>query len=75
MPIHLLSRLARQSLPAIVENGGDIDAVRILVLAGHVKALVPAPTRQPFGPTVQPPATVTEITRLGRLMLQRFGRD
>jgi len=71
--ISLLHRLAEQDLPVAVSRGDDIDAVRILALAGHVKALIPKPLRTLDG-YEQPPATVVSLTSLGLSMLKRFPR-
>ncbi|HEY2256113.1 MAG TPA: hypothetical protein VGI11_10785 [Variovorax sp.] len=67
----LLHRLAAQELPIAVAGGERVDALRVLSLAGHVKATIPKPVRTLDG-YEQPPATVTEITALGRSMLKRF---
>lgn len=71
MPMELLHRLSHQSLPIAVIDGSDIDAVRVLALAGHVRAEVPRPVRTMQGHH-QPPATVLAITALGRSMIRRF---
>lgn len=71
MPLALLHLLSKEFLPVAVTDGGDIDSVRLLVLAGHVRADVPKPVRTLNG-YHQPPATVTEITSLGRQMIKRF---
>ncbi|MET0208160.1 MAG: hypothetical protein ABW220_03915 [Burkholderiaceae bacterium] len=49
----------------------EVEAVRVLVMAGHAKASVPEPIRTLSGHD-QPPAVVTEITALGRVFLERF---
>jgi hypothetical protein len=67
----LLHRLAAQELPVAVSSGAQVDALRILSLAGHVKATIPKPVRTLDG-YEQPAAIVTEITSLGRSMLKRF---
>jgi hypothetical protein len=67
----LLHRLAAQELPIAVTTGAQVDAVRVLSLAGHVKATIPKPIRTLDG-YEQPPAIVNEITSLGRSMLKRF---
>ncbi|RYF80903.1 MAG: hypothetical protein EOO29_12290 [Comamonadaceae bacterium] len=71
MPMELLHRLAHESLPVSVTEGEDVDSVRLLILAGHVRADIPRPVRTLDGHH-QPPATVTAITTLGRQMLRRF---
>ena len=71
MPISLLHKIAQQPLPIAVSGGSNIDAVRILSLAGHIKADVPKPIRT-LGGYAQPDATVVAVTALGRSMLRRF---
>ncbi len=71
MPISFLHRLAAQELPVGVIGGADVDLVRVLILAGHIKGSIPEPLRTLSG-YEQPPATVTVITPLGRRMLRRF---
>lgn len=71
VPITLLHRLAVQELPVAVSSGRDVDTVRVLNMAGHVKATIPKPVRTIDG-YEQPPATVLAITSLGRSMLKRF---
>lgn len=71
MPMELLHRLSHERLPVAVVDGADVDAVRVLALAGHVRAEVPRPVRTIQGHH-QPPATVIAITALGRQMLRRF---
>lgn len=69
--MHLLHRLAAEELPVAVAGGADVDAVRVLSMAGHVRATIPKPLRTLDG-YQQPPAMVNEITSLGRTMLKRF---
>lgn len=71
MTIQLLRRLSEQPLPAQVAKPTDIQALEVLVLAGHARATVPPKVRTLAGHE-QPPATVLEITRLGRQALERF---
>lgn len=71
MSFLLLHKLAKLSLPAAVTSGEEIDGLRILSLAGLVKADIPPPQRTLTGYD-QPPGTALEITRLGRSMLHRF---
>ena len=71
--MYLLHRLAAEELPVAVAGGAEIDALRVLSMAGHVKATIPKPLRTLDG-YAQPPATVNEITSLGRTMLKRFPR-
>ena len=71
MLIKLLDQLTREALPVCVADGGQIDAIRTLVLAGHVRADIPPPART-LGGYRQPPAKVLEVTALGREMALRF---
>jgi len=71
--LNLLHILSENTLPIAVVGGGDIDALRVLSLAGHVTAVIPRPVRTLTGYD-QPPATVKAITPLGRKMLRRFPR-
>ena len=43
--MYLLHRLAAQQLPIAVSGGEHVDAVRVLSLAGHIKASIPKPVR------------------------------
>ncbi|WP_295529379.1 hypothetical protein [uncultured Pseudacidovorax sp.] len=74
MTLSLLHRLATTQLPVSLTEGRDVDAVRMLTLAGHVQAVIPRPVRTLVG-YHQPPATVTAITPLGRQMIERFPRE
>ncbi len=67
----LLRHLASHELPVEIAGREDIDRVRVLVDAGLVKAVIPAPIRT-YDRDEQLPANVTEITRMGRQMLRRF---
>ena len=69
--MYLLHRLAAEQLPIAVSGGEHVDAVRVLSLAGHIRASIPKPVRTLDG-FEQPAATVSEITALGRSMLKRF---
>lgn len=74
MTLSLLHRLAAAQLPVSLTGGTDVDAVRMLALAGHVQAVIPRPVRTLTGHH-QPPATVSGITPLGRQMIERFPRE
>jgi hypothetical protein len=65
--------LSEHGLPVAVTHGKDVDAVRVLTLAGHIKSSIPKPVRTLKGYD-QPPATVMSITSLGRSMIKRFPR-
>ncbi|WP_220811826.1 hypothetical protein [Variovorax sp. UMC13] len=71
MSLHLLHQLAQSRLPVTVFPGKDVDGLRVLQLAGHIKATIPLPVRTLSGHD-QPPATVTAVTPLGRQMVKRF---
>ncbi|MGK6307332.1 hypothetical protein [Variovorax sp. DT-64] len=76
-PLELLYRLANTRLPIRVVDDGEIETLRILKLAGSIKAAIPEAMHPAGGlhrSQRQLPATVDEITRLGRTMLERFAR-
>jgi hypothetical protein len=65
MPITLLHRIAREGLPWSAMAMRDVEDIRLLVMAGHVKAT--------FAPSAAAPAAVvTAITSLGRQVLRSF---
>jgi hypothetical protein len=65
MPIALLRRIAAMQLPAVIEDPGEVECVRILVLAGHVSAKFHA-----MGRGSMSLAIVVAITPLGRRMMR-----
>jgi hypothetical protein len=67
----LLHQLAQATLPVNLFSGEEVDRLRVLYLAGHVKATIPLPVRTLYGYD-QPPATVEALTPLGERMLRRF---
>jgi hypothetical protein len=69
MTMHLLSKLAREKFPVVVEGGNDVDAVHILKLAGHVEAVLAKAVKTPSG-WLPPTATVMEITPSGQRILK-----
>ena len=74
-PIDLLQRLANTRLPIRIVDHGEIETLRILTLSGSIKAAIPDAAQPPGGllrSHAQSPATVDEITRLGRILLDRF---
>lgn len=76
-PLELLQRLANTRLPIRVLDHGEIETLRILKLAGSIKAAIPEAAHPAGGLhrcQRQLPATVDEITRLGRTLLDRFAR-
>ena len=76
-PIDLLRRLASTSLPIRVADQHVIETLRILKLGGSIRAAIPEASRLPGGlgqADDQASATVDEITRLGRTLLERFAK-
>ncbi len=71
MSLKLLHRLLKEELPVHLADGADIDMLRVMILAGMAKGTIPPPVRTLSG-HVQPPAVITEITRIGRMMASRF---
>lgn len=73
MPLDILHVLARRKLPVTVRGIRKVEAVRVLVLSGHIEAVVPViePSLTPSSPV----ATVTRITPMGLRMLQSFPRS
>ena len=67
----LLHILATQQLPHTVEGGDDVDAVHILVMGGHVEAVMAKAVRATNGWKI-PSATVTRITSSGKRMIRVF---
>jgi hypothetical protein len=70
MPLDILHLLASRTLPVEVHGIRKVEAIRVLVLSGHVEAIVPSiePSLTPSSPV----AIVTRITPSGRRMLQTF---
>ena len=76
-PIDLLRRLANARLPTYIADVREIEALRILKLGGSIKAAIPEALGLPGGLAQGrslEPATVAEITHLGRRMLELFAR-
>ena len=71
MSISLLQELSFKHLPLNVRGGDLVDAVHILVLAGHVEAEIDKAVRTPAG-WMRPTAVVKTITPTGRRMLALF---
>lgn len=74
-PIELLLRVAGARLPLRIDDHADIETLRILKLGGTIKAAIPDEVRVPGGLNQshrQLHATVDEITRVGRRMLDLF---
>ena len=71
MSISLLQELSGKTLPLTVNGGEHVDAVHILVLAGHVVAEVAKAVRTSTG-WMNPSAVVLGITPSGRRMLRLF---
>ena len=71
MSTSMLRSLADKQLPATLREREDVDAIQILVLAGHVEADFAPAVPTPAG-WVHPAAEVRRITRLGRQMLRHL---
>ena len=71
MALPMLHILATKKLPLTVKGGNDVDAVHILVLGGHVEAIMGKAVQTPAG-WGHPTATVTAITKTGQRMLKIF---
>ncbi len=67
-----LLQIERELFPFTVCDPEDVAHVRMLVSAGLLDATIPAPSaaRETFGH--QPPATVSRLTRYGRLEVERL---
>ena len=71
MTLQLLHRLAAQVPPIAITGIDEVDAVHVLMLAGHLDATLAPPTcRQPGARSSA--ATVHGVTRLGRWVVQQF---
>lgn len=70
MTIQLLHRLATQVPPIAITGIDEVEAVHVLMLAGHLDATLAPPVCQPDGTRTRT-ATVHGVTRLGRWMLQQ----
>ena len=69
----LFEWLSTQSFPMRVEHSENIEVLRMLLAAGLIEADIPA-ARVEFGiGVVQPPATVTKLTREGLRWRERRG--
>jgi hypothetical protein len=71
MPKALLHRIAHHRLPLVLTTDTDIQAVRLLIHAGHVKAAMQV-TLDPCGGGPQVGIVVTELTAAGREVLEQF---
>ena len=65
MLITLLHRIAREGVPWSATGMRDVEDIRLLVTAGHVKATFASRSGAPA-------AVVTAITSLGRQTLRSF---
>ncbi|MBU1361285.1 MAG: hypothetical protein KKC79_10010 [Gammaproteobacteria bacterium] len=72
MPFRYLRTFADKQLPAVIEGDSAIDALEVLVMAGYAKAKISSKVRTLHGFERQP-ATLVEITRMGRDALRMFG--
>jgi hypothetical protein len=72
MPLRTLHLIAGKKLPVTLHGIRSVETVRVLVLSGHVEAMLPEaePTLNPSSPV----AIVTRITPMGQRMLQTFSK-
>lgn len=73
MPMDLLHQLSQTPLPAQVVEPHAIYKLHVLRVAGHVFASIPSPDYANDGQWHQAPATVHQVTALGRKVLRYFG--
>jgi hypothetical protein len=73
MPMDLLHQLSQTPLPAQVVEPHAIYKLHVLRVAGHVFASIPSPQYAIDGRWHQGPATVHQVTALGRKVLRYFG--
>jgi hypothetical protein len=71
MTLELLHRLSAQTPPIAITCADEVDAVHVLMLAGHLKATLALPVCRSDGVRSRS-ATVHGVTRLGWWMLQQF---
>ncbi|MDR6536850.1 hypothetical protein [Variovorax soli] len=64
MPLSLLHRIARESLPLILTEDGEFEAVSVLVRAGHVEATMQV-VLPPWAGSPLLGVVVHGVTRLG----------
>lgn len=69
--MRVLHDLNKTRLPVTVTGSKSVDAVRVLHLAGHVKATFLPPSEDGRA-SASSRAKVTEITRNGMRMISRF---
>ena len=73
MPMDLLHQLSQMPMPAQVVEPHAIYKLHVLGVAGHVFASSPSPQDALDGRWHQGPATVYQVTALGRKVLRYFG--
>lgn len=71
MTLQFLHRLAGRTPPIAITCVDEVDAVQVLMLAGHLDATLGPPVGRLDGARSRT-ATVHGLTRLGRRMLERF---
>jgi hypothetical protein len=69
MPMRLLDRLSRETLPCGLTESRDLFNLHILKAAGYVQATIPLPYCSFDGRWHREPATVRRLTPLGRAVL------
>ena len=72
MCMDMLQKLANAELPFMVADPAQIDKVRLLDAAGHIKAFVPPVHVDLDNCARQDPAMVLEITGRGRKALSQM---
>lgn len=71
MTLQLLRHLAAQVPPIAITGIDEVEAVHVLMLAGHLDATLAPPLCRHVGARSSA-ATVHGVTRLGRWVLQQF---
>ena len=71
MTLQLLRHLAAQVPPIAITGIDEVEAVHVLMLAGHLDVTLEPPTCRHAGARSSA-ATVHGVTRLGRWVLQQF---
>ena len=69
MTLQLLHRLAAQVPPIAITGADEVEAIHVLMLAGHLDATL-APHAGRLASARSSAATVHGLTRLGRWVLQ-----
>lgn len=73
MPMKLLDRISRETMPVEVTDFKDLFNIHILRAAGYIFASIPLSYYARDGKWHREPATILQITPLGRMVLRYFG--